>query len=338
MTSLDDDTIEERLVPGGAHSARHQPPAAAGDDGDDGHQPDRRHRRQDRGQGAVRLPGARQLPQEAERDPVRLRRPVPPTAARASTRASSRAAERTPRQGGTTKTERDGSFYSKGKYKSTSEPVLKLVSATNETHRCRAEDQSQPGRRRRGQLQERLLPAGEDGRLVPDRPDPERGEAGTARRRPAAPAYRRAGDAGPGPATGGLTADMIDRASPHHRRPGPTGRPCATCGPPCVTSSVLAGLSAARPPEQQRQLAGEMVKVGAVHGQPRRSRHRRSSRDASRRSPARPGRRGGRGSEPGHRGPGLRRRGFRGRCGRARASSSSVRWSRRSTSRSSSAG
>ena len=126
-----------------ADSDRLRPTAVAGDDGHARDQPHRRHRRQDLGQGDVRLPGARQQPLSQQRDQDGSRRRTctatcrRPTAAKAITSVSAMSA--VTRDPATTVEQRDSSFYSKGNYKYTEEPIIKMMSTSQlqTTRRCR---------------------------------------------------------------------------------------------------------------------------------------------------------------------------------------------------------
>ena len=147
LKSLDSTTTSRgEARPGGAHPARDEPPAAARDDGADGHQPDRRDRRDDLGQGHVRLPGARQHASTRQRAPssTTTRPSTKHAPARASTSRDYEGGERTAGsyRGAATSSRapRRAATTPRARTRPPSEPVLKLGQRDHRarpTPRCR---------------------------------------------------------------------------------------------------------------------------------------------------------------------------------------------------------
>ena len=237
ITSLDDETIEEKLVPAARTQLATQPAAAAGDDGDDGHQPHRRHRRQDRGQGDVRLPGPRQLRRrKTSATQVRLRRREVHVrhggrARDATTRA---AIADSPRQGRRTASDRrDGELLHEGRRTRHGRARAEARQRDHRDDRRRAETKASLAGNVEVNFKSDYFPLEKMADSVPDRRDPGRGQAG----RPATPARR----AGPRPGPGrrrrqrGHAGTRRGGPTPMATRHGRTRAPAPWTTTPCAT-------------------------------------------------------------------------------------------------------
>ena len=225
---------------------------------------------------------------------------------------------------------------------------MTAMSAASEATRFAAADPGAAGRRGRGQLQERLPAARQDGDAGDDRGDPGQFHAGRSQRRPVGARTRRGppGRRGQRPPRRRRRPDADGQQRWPHRRPlgaldhaarrsTPCGPRSASCCSAIPAFKALSPRGAARARRQHGQGA-------RLHRRSQRRRDRDRARGAA--PPAAParraGRRSGRGDQvearpqpPADGGQGLRgRRGARGRRAVRRAGA------RRSTSRNSSAG
>ena len=133
----------------------------------------------------------------------------------------------------------DADYYSKGKYKYEEQPVMTAMSTASEASDVAAADPRAVGRRRRGQFQERLPAAREDGDAGHDRGDPGQLDAGRSERRasvrknPAAPAParrpRRRLHASVDPGGSSAMTPPTATPGPRRRRSKPVRRRCASC-------------------------------------------------------------------------------------------------------------
>ena len=170
------------------HAARKAAPATDGTR-PDGHQPHRRHRRADLGQDHLRLQGA-----ETRRSKRRSATAFDYARDTDGQRRSDHGqGEGKYDSGGTTSSVASTTKDKDGDYRPTitprantsieQKPMMTAMSAASRGQRFAAADPRAAGRRRRGQLQERLSAARQDGDAGHDRGDPGQLDAGRSQRR-----------------------------------------------------------------------------------------------------------------------------------------------------------